>query len=235
MCAKIACTSYFVEKLTQVIGSNVDVAPSRASKLHAIEKLLDQYGSDDSQELAELLNNKLAQLGTVRNAKQSPLFRLPAELVVQIGESLLDSEFNGFRDKDWFRKVLPLMQTCKGLRTMLYPLRSIRLTCLLRPFEPDSIWDTVLTEMSNWQPKGLPEHPVQICIYDPTMCYSRHKSPLRKPSTAAAMAGALECAIYGRLLVPPCVYIESQRLSRLTKSERETDRTIYKVSTSPTS
>lgn len=204
-------------------GSNGEVITSRASKLRAIEELLDQYGPDDALELVELLHNRISQLGTIRNAKQSPLLRLPAELIFQIGESLLDFRFADIRDKDWFREVLSLMQTCKGLRTILHPLHSIRLTCMLRPFESTSIWDAIFTKVSEWQPQGLPEHPIQICIYDPTMCYSRYKSPLRRPSTAAAMAGALECAIYGRLLDPPCVYIESQRLSKLTKAERETN------------
>ena len=53
--------------------------------------------------------------------------------------------------------------------------------------------------MKDWRLKGLHKLPTTIIVTTRSLQY--------KPSTAAALAAALECAIYGSLSKTPAVYI----------------------------
>lgn len=194
-----------MQTLTPVTGSSVSGTTPEANTLDAIKRSLDQYDPDDLLELVDLVHDELAQRGTAHNA-QSLLLRLPSELIVEIGKSILDFNSDHLHDKRWFAELLPLMQTCKELQTILHPLRSTRLSCTM--YLPSSTlpWELVAIDLDGWHQKGLHEGLVEIFIS------TGERSSLRRPSTAAAMAGALESAIYGVLHETPCVYIECLRL-----------------------
>lgn len=195
-----------MRKLTQATGPSVAATEPSANILGTIKRLLDQCDPDDLEELVDLVHHKLSQRGTAHNAR-SILLRHPAELIVEIGKSILDFNSDDLHDKRWFAELLPLMQTCKELRTILQPLRLTRLSCTM--YLPSSIptWDAVAIDLDQWHQKGLHDGLVELFIS------TGERSTLRRPSTAAAMAGALESAIYGRLHETPCVYIECLQLS----------------------
>lgn len=62
----------------------------------------------------------------------------------------------------------------------------------------------------------------------PTTIVISSTNPWRlKPSTAASIAGALECAIYGRLLETPAVYVGLNMMLGLTRADRHRRRYYY--------
>lgn len=71
--------------------------------------------------------------------------------------------------------------------------------------------------MKEWREKGFHKGPTTIVVT--TM------SRYLKPSTTAALAGALECAIFGGLSDPPAVYINSK--TRIGTTRREQYRNFY--------
>lgn len=70
------------------------------------EQLMEQSGPDDSLEMASLSKPRLAHL----HNSQQLIAKLPNELIVEIGEYLLESKAF-LQDKYWFSTILPLFQT----------------------------------------------------------------------------------------------------------------------------
>lgn len=206
-----------MRKLTQATDADVAAtvpgatATSGGNTLQIFEQLLDHCEQSDLPKLLKLVNNKLSQGLSAYNTQNSRLVKLPTELTVEIGKMVLETHPEDVRDKEWFAAVLPLMQTCKELRSVLQPLRSIRLTYVLSlgVSEPGKLWDQVFEHLKAWRQKGSHEGRIQIFVRAPF-----ESTHFEDPNTAAAMAGALECAIYGRLLDPPCVYIQCLELAR---------------------
>lgn len=97
--------------------------------MHDLEHLLQQCNSDDIPELVKDVKNKLSQRCIVLNADQSALLKLPAELIIEIGKLVMELKGLGRSDKQWFKLLLPLLQTCTKLRTELRSLRSEHLFC----------------------------------------------------------------------------------------------------------
>jgi hypothetical protein len=176
--------------------SAIAVNDSKAQVLLALEQLLEQCDEDDMPELVNQVKTKLARRCYTLNAYQCRLLDLPPELLARIGKFVLESQ-HGSPTKHWFtRGIFPLLQTCSQLRTQLEPLRSTRAICYIVTDRP---WSSVMQAVKEWRRGGYHKGPTMIAI---------HITARRdKPSTAAALAGALECAIYGRLLETPAVYI----------------------------
>lgn len=87
------------------------------------------------------LKTKLARHRQALNSQQSLLLtRLPTELILEIGERVL-GEPSIRSNKAWFRRVLPLLQTCVQLRAQLRPLLFTPLTCEVKGHEHPSNGD----------------------------------------------------------------------------------------------
>lgn len=179
-----------------ISGSAIAVNDSKAQVLLALEQLLEQCDEHDVPELVKQVKTKLARRCYALNAHQCRLLDLPPELLARIGNFVLESRQRP-PTKDWFtRGIFPLLQTCSQLRTQLEPLRSTPVTCYI---VSDRLWSSVMQAVKEWRRASFHKGPTMIAIHT--------TSGRDKPSTAAALAGALECAIYGGLLKTPAVYI----------------------------
>lgn len=207
-------------KLTS-LDSTVVMEDSKVHVLLATEQLLEQTNPKDLPELVDQVRTKLAQRCYKLNANQSLLLNLPPESLVEIGKQVLElRQLGGHpqyqnRSKSWLTKIiLPLLQTCTQLRTQLRPLRSSRLT---RFITTDRLWTGVLRAVRKWRRKGFHDGPTTLIV---SLVSCHHTS-----SYTAAIAGALECAIYGSLSKPPTVYIEL--MTRIGTSKMERLRRFY--------
>ena len=177
---------------------------AKAPEMHIMqtfEQLLEQCDPDDIPEMVARLKTKLARHGQTLNSRQSLLLtKLPPELLVEIGRSVLGNDVTSTGDKAWFRQVLPLLQTCVHLRAQLRPLFSTALMCRMT-VNSDRIWNNVLKALAKWKKGGeLYRGHVVLIINVKSM-------KGLDLSTAAAIAGALECAIYKSLSDVPSVYV----------------------------
>jgi len=164
--------------------------------------------------LVKQVKTKLAQRHYALNAHQCRLLDLPPELLERIGEFVLKS-WRTPPSKYWFTQgIFPLLQTCSQLRTQLDTLRSTPVTCYITTDRP---WSGVMRAVKKWRRKGFHKGPTTIVVATQSMQY--------RPSTTAALAGALECAIYGGLSEPPAVYIGLKVTFGTTK--REQSRKFY--------
>lgn len=141
------------------------------------------------------------RLASLHNSQQ-PMIKLPSELVLEIGEHLLERP--PFRhDKFWFSKVLPLMQTSVQLRAALGPLLSETLTCFMYVGKDGALAEA-LQQLEQWKKEWPHELRVRLIVNVST------KDLGLKPSDAAAIAGDLERAIYGTLLDEPAVFVRCE-------------------------
>ena len=91
----------------------------RAHALQTFEQLLEQCDPDESPEMVARLKTKLARHRQAFHPQQSLLLhKLPPGLIVDIGERVLGL-ITQRGEKAWFRRVLPLLQTCVQLRAQL--------------------------------------------------------------------------------------------------------------------
>ena len=198
-----------------ISDSAVAVNDSKDRVLSALEQLLGQCDDDDAPALIDQVKTKLAHRYYALNAHQCRLLDLPIELLERIGEFVLHSS-QADPSKHWFtRGIFPLLQASSQLRTQLQIIRKTPLTYYIMTDRP---WDSGMrADVTNWRQKGFHEGPNRIVVVTPSRRY--------KPSTAAALAGALECAIYGGLLNPPAVYIRLKMMSGTTGEGK--DREFY--------
>ena len=181
---------------------------AKAPETHYMQtfgQLLEQCHPDDIPEMIARLKTKLARHRQALNLQHSLLLtEMPTELILLIGERVLgviDLKSN----KAWFRRVLPLLQTCVQLRAQLRPLFSTPLVHEVIVSVP-RMYDEALKALAKWREDG-PRRVRDILIVN-------YKSgPGLKLSTAAAVAGALEGAIYGSLSSEPAVYVRCVKLS----------------------
>ena len=165
------------------------------------EQLLEQCGNDDSLEMASLSKPRLAQL----HNSQQLIAKLPNELIVEIGEYLLES--NAFlQDKSWYSKIIPLFQTSVQLRAALCPLLPKTLDFYTWIAEARA-FDDALQQLEKWK-KGWP-HELRVDLIANVL--STMTGGL-EPSAAAAIAADLERAIYGTLLDKPAVFVRCRRV-----------------------
>lgn len=197
-------------KTDTISDSMFAVNDSKDRVLHALDQLLEQCDDDDAPALINQIRTKLACRYYALNAHQCRLLDLPPELLEKIGKFVLQS-WPICPSKYWFTQgIFPLLQTCSQLRTQLQPLRSIPLTLYIRTDRP---WSGEMRALvKDWRQKGFHKGPSRIFV---TMI-----SEQLKPSTAAALAGALECAIYGGLSNTPAVYIELNMAFGTTRREQ---------------
>ena len=168
--------------------------------METFEQLLEQCEPDEIPEMVARLKTKLARHRQTLNPQQSLLLhKLPPELMVDIGERVLGSiPHKG--DKSWFRKVLPLLQTCVHLRAQLRPLLHTPLVCEVKVMSTHQIEAEVLKAWAKWKKNGSHQGR-SIVIVNNMSGYGL------KVGTAAIIAGALERAIYGSLSREPVVYV----------------------------
>ena len=177
---------------------------SRACKLTLSDSAVAVDDSRDRVLLALEINQlktKIALRHYTLNARQCPLLNLPPELLVKIGEFVLEP--CDTRSVSCFaRDLFPLLQTCSQLRTQLQPLRSTAVTYFARTDDP---WSGVTQFVKEWpwRLEGFHKGPATIIIKPIMPPYGRKL----KPSTTADLAEAIEHAIYGHLSSPPAVYI----------------------------
>jgi hypothetical protein len=169
---------------------------SKAQVLLALEQLLEQCEPENVPGFMNDVKTTLAKCSYVLNANRSLLLNLPPELLVEIGNLLLLSKPSHGKRR-FTKRIFPLLQTCTQLRTQLQPLRTKPIVCYI---STDHFWVGVLRAVKKWRQLGFHTGPTTI-IVSPKTLYRL------MPSTAAAMAGALECALFGRLSQPPAVYI----------------------------
>ena len=198
-----------------ISDSAVAVNDSKDRVLLALEQLLGQCDDNNAPALIDQVRTRLAHRNYALNAHQCRLLDLPIELLETIGEFVLHSS-QAHPSKHWFTKgIFPLLQTCSQLRTQLEPIRKIPVTYYIMTDHP---WNsTMRSVVEDWRQKGFHKGPNRIAVTTPSRWY--------KPSTAAALAGALECAIYGGLLNPPAVYIQLMMPFGTTSEEK--DRVFY--------
>lgn len=94
-----------------------------------------------------------------------------------------------------------MMQTCTQLRASLRPLLSKPMLCTVVATR-DRIWEDTFKTLEHWRKGG--SHKGRVTI---TVDLVAGSGSLER-STAAAIAGALEIAMYGRLSENPTVYVE---------------------------
>lgn len=176
--------------------------------IRTLEQVLQQCNPNDIPGLVKDIKIKLAQRCYALNDQQSLLLNIPPELLVEIGkhvleskEEVLESPHSGRRDRYWFKYIFPLLQTCSKLRTELQPLRSQSIFYWVTTLDFDQIWAEVMRAEKLSRCKGLHQGKNIFIV--------RAISSTHKLISAAALAGALECAIHGRLLEKPAVYIRS--------------------------
>jgi hypothetical protein len=147
-----------------------------------------------------------ARLAHHHNSQPSVFFtKLPAELILEIGEYLLESDPDWY-DKTWFSDVLPLMQTSVQLRAALRPLLPKTLTFYTWVDECRAFADA-MEQLEEWK-KGRPrEIRVHFIINVRSTMIGR-----LEPSAAAALAADLERAIYGTLLDKPLVFVRCKEV-----------------------
>jgi hypothetical protein len=107
----------------------------------------------------------VAQRCQMFNEQQSPLVKLPNEILVAIGELVLASHKN--HDKHAFRSVLPLLQTCTRLRSALEPLRSKRILCETKCGPGNRfplVWHDVMHKAEHLRRKGPHHGPITFFI-----------------------------------------------------------------------
>lgn len=174
--------------------------------LHALSQLLEQCKPKHHPDIVYQVKHLLARSCRDYNAQHAPLLKLPAELMIMIGEQVLKSTRPDFdyREKKWLATVLPLMQTCSLLRAQLHPLRLTTLTHWIPARDVSGLWGHVLKEVKAWQRESKEWHTGLTTFIIDIKPFSRDSLKL---SAAAALAGALECAIYGRLHKKPAIYI----------------------------
>jgi hypothetical protein len=154
--------------LIQSIITDMDkgaIVRSKHQVLQALEQLLLQCKPDDVPELANKVKTMVAQRCRTFNEQQSPLVKLPTELIVAIGEFVLASHEN--HDKHAFRSMLPILQTCTRLRTALHPLRSKRITCEIK-CPPGNrfplVWHDVMHKTEYLRREGPHKGPITFVI-----------------------------------------------------------------------
>ena len=168
--------------------------------MQTFEQLLEQCDSDEIPEMVARLKTKLASHRQTLNSQQSLLLiKLPPEFLVEIGRHVL-GKVTFKADKAWFRQVLPVLQTCVHLRAQLRPLFSTALICEMT-VGADRIWDNVHKALAKWDKGGESYRGPVILIVNVKSMGGLSLS------TAAAIAGALESAIYGSLSGVPSVYV----------------------------
>jgi len=176
------------------------VMASREVVAQNFKQLLEQCDPDAMPDMISQMNLKLAHHRRTLNSQRSPLTKLPPELILNIGEWVL-GKGSLDRDKARFIKVLPFMQTCAQLQAQLLPLFAKTLTYEILVFE-DQIWDDGIRELNKLERRGPLKGRVNFVVH-----ISDFPVELEW-STAAAIAGALECAIYGTLTGKSTVYVE---------------------------
>lgn len=202
-------------RITDTISdSAVVVNDSKDRVLLAPEQLLAQCDDDNALTLINQVKIKLTERNYALKAQECRLLDLPPELLVRIGESVLNS-WPISPTKYWFTKgIFPLLQTSSHLRTQLQLLRSTPLTYYVLTDHP---WSEIRATVKDWRQKGFHKGPRRIIVTTISRRY--------EPITAAALARALECAIYGSLLNPPAVYIGLKMMFDTTSEEK--DRKFY--------
>ena len=174
--------------------------------MQTFEQLLGQCDPDEIPEMVARLKTKLARHRQALNSQHSLLLtKLPPELLVEIGRFVL-GEVTLKGDKAWFRQVLPLLQTCVHLRAQLRPLFSTALICEMA-VSSDRIWDNVFRALAKWDKGGESYRGHVVLIINVKSTDGLNLS------TAAAMAGALKCAIHGSLWGQPSVYVRCTNVS----------------------
>jgi hypothetical protein len=174
---------------------------AKAPETHAMQtfgQLLEQSSPDDILSMAARLKPRLAHH---HNSQPSVLFtKLPAELIMQIGQNVLES--NAFwHDRYWFSEALPLLQTSVHLRASLRPLLSETLTCYMWIDDESQALAETLQKLEKWKKNWPHELRVRLIVNISS------GTEVFKMSAAAALAGDIERAVYGTLLDEPAVFV----------------------------
>lgn len=168
-----------------------------------LDDLLNRSSREDITNLEGQVRSMFAYQNRSVNDQYSPFLKLPPELKLWIGKLVLGTnDYDRFKSngKKWFKRILPLLQTCARLRLDLHPLR----------YEPAILYYSYLPlcrrdlqrlrdMLASWHKDGPHRGPVTI-----------HLSYLEDDclSTAAAFAGGLEYMLFGRLSDPPAIYVD---------------------------
>ncbi|KAM0713825.1 hypothetical protein Q7P37_010787 [Cladosporium fusiforme] len=182
---------------------------AEAPVMRSVEKLLLGYNREEILGLQGRLANTCMRRCSVLNQQASPLLKLPPELLLEIGLLVLgirgsdvdNLDLMQFErcledwDKDWFERALPLLQTCKQLRSQLQPLCFESMPCNI---PEDTFCD---------YPR---ERGVLLGVRD--SCLEQLTRGARKAHHTRALAGGLECMIFGKLMHPPVMYVQCKAL-----------------------
>lgn len=154
----------------------------------------------------------------------APLVKLPTEILLEIGRLLLGDSYTynfilpekgpDVPIRATFKRVLPFLQTCNRLRAKLHLVRYERLLiqCLAGPHEPHSFYQindlrVLAWRLRNCASSDIHRGPIAVLLDLGFRNYFNFS-----PSTAAALAGYVECLSYGRLQNPPVVYIKTDHI-----------------------
>lgn len=194
--------------------------------MRSVEALLLGYNREEILGLQGRLANTCMRRCSVLNHQASPLLKLPPELLLEIGMLVLripgsdidDGDLMQFKecpedwDKDWFWRALPLLHTCKQLRSQLQPLYFESMPCNIPEY----------TLFGGPRGRGFLLGVRDYCLEQLARCAegSPHKGPVtlhlrihpQDLGLAAALAGGLECMIFGKLMHPPVIYVQCKAL-----------------------
>jgi len=173
--------------------------------------MLDHNDFDGIASLENSIKIAIADRRRVLNDKNSPLLRLPTELIVAIGYLVMGERraidpptipgmHFGPRDPRWRTWIGAFVSTFSQLRRKLDILRHDPVSFHYQRLRLDDFWSkcrSLLIDVVHY--RGI-SHRGHVVIY---MSSSRFASF----SAAAAIAGFVECQVFWRLQQPPVVYI----------------------------
>lgn len=193
------------ERTLSPIISNLASDSSAATQplLSSLIQTLEQTDLDGVASLERSIRTIIACRRRALNDKNSPLLRLPTELLVTIGYLVVNKGGEVFPpDKKWWTAFGALLSVSTRLRQGLDTMRSDQVR-----------FNYTLTRSTN-----LVEKCREIAL---DLAYYRggsHRGPMlirmgmyysAGLSAAAALAAFVECSVFGQLQQPPVVYIES--------------------------
>ena len=190
-----------------------DSAAARKSLLLHLIQTLDHSDRDGVTSLEKSIKLAITRRRRVLNEKNSPLLKLPAELIVAIGCQVkrvnrmgthpapmpgLHPPRSNFRTAIWF-----FMNTCSRLRGDLNMVPPTAVTLCYQPVEPRHFVERCKKIRRHLEHYGtLQSRPLLIYMYIP-------RSRCLSGSTAAAFAAFVECSLFGSLQDPPVVYAQT--------------------------
>ncbi|KAM0713823.1 hypothetical protein Q7P37_010785 [Cladosporium fusiforme] len=198
-------------------ATSLSTSSTEAQIMHSIEELLAIYGTDSITLLHGRIKSSIERRYRALNPQHSPLLKLPTETLLEIGRFILGPPGHDHSDdgnsspkfgRVWFAQAVPFLCTRAQLWTQLYSLRHETMHLRHEYLHFDTLWDDLPRHIEIESRMGIHKGKAvaHVRLWKTPEDGSDYPATATSPSAAAAVAGALECKIYGRLSDPPMVH-----------------------------